>query len=100
MLILLKGGTSQVPETQSARTNQPRRLKLRRAPRALEGARPAPASPSSTRSGTSGQENPAHDNHPHDADEGREEPRIGAVRRPESIPHPRGTTQQDEYDAC
>lgn len=41
---------------------------------------PALTLPSSTRSRTSGQENPAHDHDPHDADDGRDEPRISAAR--------------------
>jgi hypothetical protein len=61
---------------------------------------PASASPSSTRSGTSGQEDPAHDHDPHQADDGRDEPRIGAVRCPESTALPRGAAQQDEHDGC
>lgn len=38
------------------------------------------ASPSGTGSRTSGQEDAAHDHDPHNADDGRDEPRIGAVR--------------------
>src|SRR6266480_2919352 len=56
------------------------------------------ASPSSTRSRTSGQEDLAHGHDPHEADEGRDEPRIGAVRCPESTAQPRGAAQQDEDD--
>ena len=61
---------------------------------------PASASPSRTRSRTSGQEDPAHDQDPHDADDGRAEPRISAVRCPESTAQPRGAAQQDEHDGC
>src|SRR5438874_4436289 len=61
---------------------------------------PASASPSRTRSRTSGQEDPAHDQDPHDADDGRDEPRISAVRCPDSTAQPRGAAQQDEHDGC
>ena len=35
-----------------------------------------------------------------EADEGRDEPRIGAVRCPESTAQPGGAAQQDEHDGC
>src|SRR6266851_4807201 len=56
-------------------------------------------SPSSTRSGTSGQDS-AHDHDPSEADDGPDEPRIGAVRGPESSAHPRGAAQHSEHDGC
>src|SRR5258708_7520563 len=36
------------------------------------------ASPSRARGGTPSQEDPAHDQHPHEADDGRDESRVGA----------------------
>jgi len=51
---------------------------------------PASASPSSTCSRTSGQEHPAHDHAPHQADGRRDEARIDAVRCPESAAQPSG----------
>src|SRR6266480_4658431 len=50
---------------------------------------PCLLSPSSTRRWTAGQ-NPARDHDPHEADDGPDEPRIGAVRGPESSANPRG----------
>jgi hypothetical protein len=58
------------------------------------------SSPCSTRRSASGQEDPAHDQDPDNSDHGRDEPRIGTVRRPESIAHPRGAAQQGEHDGC
>src|SRR3984893_5874127 len=55
-------------------------------------------SPASTRRGTSRQEDPAHDHDPHEAEDGRDEPRIGAVRSPQSTAQPRGAAQQAEDD--
>jgi hypothetical protein len=60
--------------------------------------RTASASPCSTLSRTSGQEDPAHDHDPHQADNGRDEARVGAVRCPEPTAQPRGAAQQDEQD--
>src|SRR6266850_240773 len=57
-----------------------------------------PASPSSTCSRTSGQEHPAHDHAPYQANGRRDEARIDAVRCPESAAQPGGAAQQDEYD--
>src|SRR5206468_8158424 len=56
-------------------------------------------SPSSTRRRTAGQ-NPARDHDPHETDDGPDEPRIGAVRGPESTAHPRGAAQHAEHDGC
>src|SRR5207245_2634522 len=56
-------------------------------------------SPSSTRRRTAGQ-NPARDLDPHETDDGPDEPRIGAVRGPESTAHPRGAAQHAEHDGC
>src|SRR3989449_4045676 len=56
-------------------------------------------SPSSTRRWTAGQ-NPARHHDPHQADDGPDEPRIGAVRGPESSAHPRGAAQHSEHDGC
>src|SRR6266403_1271252 len=56
--------------------------------------------PSSTSSRTSGQEDPAHDEDPHDADDGRDEPRIGAVWCPDSTSQPRGAAQQGKHNGC
>src|SRR6266852_9155102 len=57
-------------------------------------------SPCRTRSRTSGQEDPAHYQDPHDADDGRDEPRIGAVWCPESTAQPRGAAQQGKHNGC
>src|SRR5437773_7742404 len=56
-------------------------------------------SPSSTRRWTAGQ-NPARHHDPHQAHDGPDEPRIGAVRCPESAAHPRGAAQYAEHDDC
>src|SRR5713101_2892112 len=56
-------------------------------------------SPSGTRSRTAGQ-NPARHHDPHQADDGPDEPRIGAVRGPESTAQPRGAAQHSEHDGC
>src|SRR6267142_2095562 len=57
-------------------------------------------SPCRTRSRTSGQENTAHYQDPHDADDGRDEPRIGAVWCPKSTAQPRGAAQQGKHNGC
>jgi hypothetical protein len=58
------------------------------------------ALPCSSRIRASGQQHTAHDHDPHEPDEGRDEPRIDAVRRPEPAAQPRGATQQGEHDGC
>src|SRR6266853_3322563 len=57
-------------------------------------------SPCRTRSRTSGQENTAHYQDPHDADDERDEPRIGAVWCPKSTARPRGAAQQGKHNGC
>src|SRR3989442_4361438 len=54
-------------------------------------------SPSGTRRRTAGQ-NPARHHDPHQADDGPDEPRVGAVRGPESSAHPRSAAQHAEHD--
>src|SRR5882724_9218092 len=55
-------------------------------------------SSSSTRRWTAGQD-PARHHYPHQADDGPDEPRIGAVRGPESTVQPRGAAQHAEHDS-
>ena len=56
--------------------------------------------PCGTRSRSAGQEHPAHDRDPDEPDEGRNEPRIGAKRSPESAARPRGAAEQNQHNGC
>ena len=47
-----------------------------------------------------GQENPAHNDDPHETDGRRDEPRVHAVRCPESIALPRDGTQQNKEEGA
>src|SRR5437764_7054942 len=55
-------------------------------------------SPATACNWASGQEHRAHDHTPHQADGGRDEARIDAVRCPKSAAEPGGAAQQDEHD--
>src|SRR5260370_35916497 len=59
---------------------------------------PREFSPCRTRSRTSGQENTAHYQDPHDADDGRDEPRIGAVWGQKSTAHPPAAAHQGNHN--
>jgi hypothetical protein len=57
-------------------------------------------SPPFTRAGTLGREDPADDQDPDEGDDRPDEPRIGAIRRPETAARQRRATEDTEDDAC